>query len=397
MAKWGEGDPRWIVEERPDAVNVNNWHWTEKNATPWSKQRLKELLEGQKYENGSTAVIFKELKKLDGEATANNRKAKLIFLFEWLIELSFEVKVAGSDIDYEGHIEIPNLSDENEADEVVITPSVTTSGPHEDRIRHLLNNEVATFLRKQLAVYIRELKEEFSKGLILPTDRAKAQVVSKGKTTVGKQHVDKKAFQNHVVTSADNDLIKSARQFLVLFTLQIPNFLCFFKISCTEISFQIHCFFHENYLCQSASMLKACRLWSHSKFSQISCGKYSQKLKYLALRLQSLQMVKKWSNNDAELDLKPHGAFTLFGGMVTGEFVKIEPCKELAMKWRLKTYPAGCFANVTFRLKDEKDSTTLEVDVTGIPATEYDSTENGLHRFYIQSIMRTFGFGAHIF
>ena len=27
MAKWGEGDPRWIVEERPDAANVNNWHW----------------------------------------------------------------------------------------------------------------------------------------------------------------------------------------------------------------------------------------------------------------------------------------------------------------------------------------------------------------------------------
>lgn len=27
MAKWGHGDPRWIVEERPDATNVNNWHW----------------------------------------------------------------------------------------------------------------------------------------------------------------------------------------------------------------------------------------------------------------------------------------------------------------------------------------------------------------------------------
>ena len=27
MAKWGEGDPRWIVEERPDGTNVNNWHW----------------------------------------------------------------------------------------------------------------------------------------------------------------------------------------------------------------------------------------------------------------------------------------------------------------------------------------------------------------------------------
>ena len=44
MAKWGEGDPRWIVEERPDATNVNNWHWTEKNADQWSKNKLKVLL-----------------------------------------------------------------------------------------------------------------------------------------------------------------------------------------------------------------------------------------------------------------------------------------------------------------------------------------------------------------
>ena len=41
MAKWGEGDPRWIVEERPDATNVNNWHWTEKNADQWSKAKLR--------------------------------------------------------------------------------------------------------------------------------------------------------------------------------------------------------------------------------------------------------------------------------------------------------------------------------------------------------------------
>ncbi|CAF4994828.1 unnamed protein product, partial [Rotaria magnacalcarata] len=31
MAEWGKGDPRWIVEDRPDATNPNNWHWKEKN------------------------------------------------------------------------------------------------------------------------------------------------------------------------------------------------------------------------------------------------------------------------------------------------------------------------------------------------------------------------------
>ena len=31
MAKWGEGDSRWLVQEREDGANVNGWHWQERN------------------------------------------------------------------------------------------------------------------------------------------------------------------------------------------------------------------------------------------------------------------------------------------------------------------------------------------------------------------------------
>ena len=44
MAKFGEGDARWIVAERQDGTNVHNWHWAEKDVLPWAQQRLKELL-----------------------------------------------------------------------------------------------------------------------------------------------------------------------------------------------------------------------------------------------------------------------------------------------------------------------------------------------------------------
>ena len=46
MAKLGEGDDRWIVKERDDGKNCNNWHWSETNLTEWSKERLTELLVG---------------------------------------------------------------------------------------------------------------------------------------------------------------------------------------------------------------------------------------------------------------------------------------------------------------------------------------------------------------
>ncbi|CAN7944409.1 unnamed protein product [Ixodes hexagonus] len=90
MAKWGEGDPRWIVEERPDATNVNNWHWTEKNASQWSKDKLTELLTNLEIKDGRGSCKVVEMSKCDGEAVANNRKAKLIFFYEWAIELKWE-------------------------------------------------------------------------------------------------------------------------------------------------------------------------------------------------------------------------------------------------------------------------------------------------------------------
>ena len=62
------------------ATNPNNWHWKEKNATQWSKDKLNELLVGLKVENEQFTCEVKELKKCDGEASANNRKAKLVFL-----------------------------------------------------------------------------------------------------------------------------------------------------------------------------------------------------------------------------------------------------------------------------------------------------------------------------
>lgn len=97
-----------------------DWHWVEKNATPWSQQRLRELLLNQTLNTGPFKVEFTEFKKLEGEASANNRKAKLIFFFEWNIVIDFKANISGSDVEYTGTVEILNLSDENEANEIEV-------------------------------------------------------------------------------------------------------------------------------------------------------------------------------------------------------------------------------------------------------------------------------------
>lgn len=122
MAKWGEGDPRWIVEERPDATNVNNWHWTEKNASPWSQERIKELFKDLSVKSDEADINITEVEKLEGEASASNRKGKLIFFYEWDIVLKWSGKLnSGSDKNYSGKIKIPNLSEENDVSELDVS------------------------------------------------------------------------------------------------------------------------------------------------------------------------------------------------------------------------------------------------------------------------------------
>lgn len=62
-----------------------------------------------------------DVKKIEGEASANNRKAKLIFFYEFEIEAQWEGMLNGGDEKFEGKLEIPNLSDENSAEDLDVS------------------------------------------------------------------------------------------------------------------------------------------------------------------------------------------------------------------------------------------------------------------------------------
>ena len=68
MARWGEGDERWIVQERDDGANVNGWHWQEKNCMGWGRERIAELLTAVTFDlpNGEGAAHIREISKFEG-------------------------------------------------------------------------------------------------------------------------------------------------------------------------------------------------------------------------------------------------------------------------------------------------------------------------------------------
>ncbi|XP_069706295.1 activator of 90 kDa heat shock protein ATPase homolog 2-like [Phaenicophaeus curvirostris] len=173
MARWGQGDPRWIVERRADGTNVNNWHWTERDATGWSKGKLEELLVGLAVEGEAGRCEISGLERAEGEASCSGRRGRLIFFYEWNLRLGWRGTVKESGEKHKGSVEIPNLSEENEVDDTEI--NVSKKKGEGDVLKDLMRTEGATKVREALRDYLKALKTEFTLGMILPTKAATGQ------------------------------------------------------------------------------------------------------------------------------------------------------------------------------------------------------------------------------
>ncbi|KAL1283126.1 Activator ofheat shock protein ATPase [Trichinella pseudospiralis] len=223
MALWGQGDPRWIVEERPDATNVNNWHWTERNATPWSKRRFSDLFENMKIDSKRVECMIKSIGTMEGEATANNH----------------------GDNEIEGTVEIPNLSDENSIDEISIDVICKTSDAECDEVLSLMRSEGVSMIRKQLATYLDELRKEFGQKLILPTKDNTSPVVQYKETKsvsetsrIFQENKDRNANKNSGVSEATTsldmkDTFKCTGDVLYSFFIHAPSIEMYTRCPCS--------------------------------------------------------------------------------------------------------------------------------------------------------------------
>lgn len=345
LVSFSAGDPRWIVEERPDATNVNNWHWTEKNATPWSKSKLKELLEGMEINQAGIEVRIKSLDKIEGEAAANNRKGKLIFFFEWNLVLKWEGKLAGDEkYTTDGKATIPNLSEENDIDEVEITIQIDESNELNERIKAFMYNVGRDKIRQQLDVYVNTLKQDFAKGLILPSKDDKPVKPDAVKTFAS--GFNKKILDQPVESAKTNNNVGVR---LDVQTIKL----------------------NEKFMCRSSELYDA--------FTRI-------------------EMVAAFTqSSDIKLDPTKGGEFQLFGGNITGKFLELVPHSKISQVWRYKQWPSGHFSNVEIQLEEKGDHTELHLIQTGVPANEVETTKLNWSRYYFESIKRTFGFSAFLY
>lgn len=343
MAKWGEGDPRWIVEERPDATNVNNWHWTEKNACQWSQDKLKKLLVGLEIEGDYFRCVVTDLDKCEGEAVVNNRKGKLIFFYEWDIVASWQGKVRGRDETLEGKVNVPNLSEENDINELDISFSLKENYEDANVIKSFLRQVGCDKVREKLEIYIKELKEEFSKGLILPK----------------KEDVNSASDQiNNLSTKFDKNV--AVQNSVIEKTSSAPTALKFSTKTLTM---------NHSFQCTGSELYDA---------------------------LTKVELVTAFTCGPVKLHLKEGGKFELFGGNIHGTFTELVPNKKLVQKWRTKRWPDEHYSTVTITIEQQNDNTVLNLVQTGVPENEYDGTRENWDRYYWDAIKRTLGYGSFI-
>ncbi|NWR69344.1 AHSA2 ATPase, partial [Centropus unirufus] len=325
MAKWGQGDPRWIVEERADGTNVNNWHWTERDATGWSKGKLRELLVGLAVEGEAGRCEICELRQAEGEASCSSRKGRLIFFYEWHLRLAWRGTVKESGEKHKGSVEIPNLSEENEVDDTEI--NVSKKKGEGDVLKDLMRTEGTTKVREALRDYLKALKTEFTLGMILPTKAAA------GQAPAAEQNLSGNTVQDSVHP-----------QSLDRVGVKIPTV----KILMKEI------------------------------FKSPADKLYSI--------FTTKELVQKFSKCPAVIEAEKGGKLQMFGGCVSGEYAELVPSQRIVLKWRCRNWPDEHYATVTLQFKDVATQTELQLECKGVPVANEADTRQCWKQQYFEEI-----------
>jgi activator of HSP90 ATPase len=90
----------------------------------------------------------------------------------------------------------------------------------------------------------------------------------------------------------------------------------------------------------------------------------------------------------AEIDSKAGGAFSCFGGMITGRNVELMPNQRIVQAWRAGNWPEGVYSIVKFELDARGSETRLTLDHSAFPEGNAEHLEGGWHKMYWEPLKK---------
>ncbi|KAF9111174.1 hypothetical protein BGX27_005290 [Mortierella sp. AM989] len=322
-----------------DMKNVNNWHWVDKNCINWARTYFEtELVNISAEANGSTVKTL-AVTSVTGDADVNQRKGKIITIFDVAITVTFEGTSAdGTDVT--GKIEIPEVAHDTDIDDYVFDVSVDSDSSAKQPVRDLIRKNLAPILRKKLAAFA--------------TDLIKGKSNMRYALVHGKDvQVDSDFPKPSTPVSASSD-----RSTPVPSAVPKPTTSGTVNTTTLEETIEMQASAHDIYdvLLNQAKVA----VWTRS--------------------------------NSSTIEAKVGSKFSFFGGNVSGEIKELVEDKKIVQSWRLGSWPAGHYSTVTMDISQGTNSTTIKFKQEGVPVGEQEITRQNWNNYYWTEIKRTFGY-----
>ncbi|QIW99463.1 hypothetical protein AMS68_004981 [Peltaster fructicola] len=334
--------------------NPNNWHWVSKDVTPWAKDYLTKELVGIKAESEAASVEVSKILSMDGDVEVSQRKGKVITIYDVRLQLEYTGKVPrkseveGEENDTQeisGTITIPEVAHDTEEDEFVFEVELYGDDATKQPAKELVRSKVVPQLRKKLPSLGPALMAEHGKDIQhAPGTNPSAGFAAP--RTLQSSSINKSSGSSSTTTTTH-----AAANGATVNTTSVTD-----QQEFRTTAEQLYETFTDPQ--RIAAFTRASpRLWEGAQ----------------------------------------EGArYEIFGGNVSGSFVKLDKPSSIEQKWRLAQWPAGHYStmNIKFEQNDVDAVTIMRVDWNGVPIGQEEPTKRNWSEYYVRSIKTTFGFGT---
>ncbi|KAG0287487.1 hypothetical protein BGZ96_008574 [Linnemannia gamsii] len=315
--------------------NVNNWHWVDKNCINWAKTYFETELSGVAAEANGASVKTLAVTSVTGDVDVNQRKGKIITIFDVALTMTFEGTTADGTA-VTGKIEIPEVAHDTDEDDYVFDVSIDADSSAKQPVRDLIRKTLAPLLRKKLSVFAVDLIKVHGKDVQIEGEASKPSTPVPTPTPSPAPGAKAAAFAASTPAAAPGTV----------------------NTTTLDDTVELQASAHDIYdvLLNQAKV----QLWTRS--------------------------------NKSTIEAKVGSKFSLFGGSVTGEIKELVEDKKIVQSWRLSSWPAGHYSTVTMDITQNTNSTVIKVKQEGVPIGEQDTTSQNWSNYYWAEIKRTFGY-----
>ncbi|KAI9571359.1 activator of Hsp90 ATPase [Boletus coccyginus] len=319
-----------------------NWHWKNKNVTPWAKTWFQdELTKILIHGDGGENVKVTSTSWLEGDVELGQRKSKLITIYDCKISVEW-TGTTSDGTEVTGKVTIPEVSHEITLDRL----SDYTYQWSENESTSVAVTTLYALVKERLPAALETKFAEFPVAII--EKHGKDLTVSAQPSRTG--------------TPAPTSVVASGPAAPSVPTLAKPGVA-------------------------TKAALNTSKIVKEATFMAAADDLFGL--------LTDPQRIPSWTRAPAESVAKADTPYSLFGGGVKGRYLSLTPGKEIVQTWALTspTWPSEHEAILTTTFEQSSDSTKVTFTLTGAPKGLEDELERNIDGYYIHGL-KSIGLGT---